>query len=326
MIVPNHWAEASRQHKVAGKQMTVRRFGWSMTSELDAMANAQARADAALRRIVSGETIAKREPKVPYNGAAGVPIREEVLARHEDQVITRNAYGAHCLNSPNVLFADIDFESQDSAKDKLLVLVLLSVVVLSCGLLFKSWVITFGVLWVSFLAASPIARQIARYKLAARGGAESIARAKIVAFVERNPSWNLRLYRTPAGFRTLATHQTFEASAEEAQHFFTEVAADPVYVQMCINQRCFRARLTAKPWRIGISPHMRPRPGVWPVQPEHLSIRNEWIATYEASASSYSACRYIESLGSGIVDESIMAVVDLHDNQSRALRNELELA
>jgi hypothetical protein len=101
MIVPDHWAEARKQHRASGKQITVRRYGWSATSEADALANAEARVDEALRRIVAGEKLDKREPKVPYNGAAGVPIREEVLARHGEQVITRNAYGAHCLNSPN---------------------------------------------------------------------------------------------------------------------------------------------------------------------------------------------------------------------------------
>jgi hypothetical protein len=265
MIVPDYWAEARRQHKAAGKQVTVRRFGWSTTSELDAMANAQARADEALSRLVAGEKIDKREPKVPYNGAFGVPIREEVLARHGEQVITRNSYGAHCLNSPNALFADIDFEPEQSAKRTSLAFALLSVVAIAIGLVFKNWSITLGALFVSLFVAAPLARQFERRQVAARGGVENIARAKIVAFVSRNPLWNLRLYRTPAGYRILATHQSFEADSSEAQHFFKEVSADPIYVQMCINQRCFRARLTAKPWRIGVSTHMRPRPGVPPM-------------------------------------------------------------
>lgn len=108
MIVPDFWAEARRQHKSPGKQITVRRFGWSNVSEADALAIAEERAETALGRILSGENLQKREPKVPYNGAAGIPIREEVLERHGEQVITRNSYGAHCLNSPDALFADID--------------------------------------------------------------------------------------------------------------------------------------------------------------------------------------------------------------------------
>ena len=51
----------------------------------------------------------RREARVAYNGSNGVPIREEVFAKHDDIIITRNLYGSLCLNTPNVLFADIDF-------------------------------------------------------------------------------------------------------------------------------------------------------------------------------------------------------------------------
>src|SRR5262245_53517196 len=109
MIVPQYWAEARLQHRDRLRPATVRRFGWSDDSQVEAQANADARAQAALARLVAGETIPKREPKIPYNGAAGVPIREEIVSRHGDTIITRNSYGARCLNTPNVLFADIDF-------------------------------------------------------------------------------------------------------------------------------------------------------------------------------------------------------------------------
>jgi hypothetical protein len=326
MIVPEHWAEARKQHKASGKQVTVRRYGWSTTSEADALANAEARADEALRRILAGDKVDKREPKVPYNGAAGVPIREEVLARHGEQVITRNSYGAHCLNSPNALFADIDFKAERSAKRALLTFIFLALLATVTGLALRSWATTFGLLFASLFAAAPLASLVARIAVAVRGGSERIARARLVNFLSRNTSWSVRLYRTPAGCRLLATHQPFEADSPVVQEFFTAVSADPIYVRMCTNQRCFRARLTAKPWRIGIATHMRPRPGIWPVRPERLAVRNEWLAKYESLAASYSACRYIESLGSGVVHESLKAVVELHDQESGALKGGATLA
>lgn len=326
MIVPDYWAEARKQHKAAGKQVTVRRFGWSEESVADALANAEARADEALRRIVAGDKLDKREPKVPYNGAAGVPIREEVLARQGEQVITRNAYGAHCLNSPNALFADIDFNPESSLKPAFLNFAFLALVAAITGWVLRSWGATFGLLFASLVGAAPLARLVVRLAIAARGGSERIAREKLVTFLARNPSWNVRLYRTPAGYRLLATHQPFQAVSSEVQEFFAAVEADPIYVRMCANQQCFRARLTAKPWRIGISAHMRPRPGVWPVRPERLAVRNEWLMAYEAKAASFSACRYIESLGSGVVHASLQEVVELHDRESRALLSETKLA
>jgi hypothetical protein len=319
MIVPDHWAEARRQHKTSAKQVTVRRYGWSTSSQADAQFRAEARADEALQRIVAGEPLERRERKVAYNGAAGIPIREEVLARHGEEVITRNAYGAHCLNSPNALFADVDFTTERGVKPALFAFAILSVASVATGMTLGSWGITFGLLFVSLVAAAPIASLFARLAVVAGGGSERIARERIASFISANPSWNVRLYRTPAGYRVLATHRPFEAKAEEVQRFFAIVSADPVYVRMCTNQNCFRARLTAKPWRIGVSAHMRPRPGVWPVRPESIAVRNQWIAGYETKAAAFSACRYIESMGSGVVHESLKSVVDLHDRESRAL-------
>lgn len=220
MIVPDHWAEARRQHRKAGRQITVRRWGWSTASAAEALTKAEARADEALRRLLAGEKLPRTEPRVPYNGAEGVPIREEVLARHGEQVITRNAYGARCLNSPNALFADSD----------------------------------------------PVRR------------------------------------------------------------FFTAAGADPVYVRMCNHQRCFRARLTGKPWRMGITHHLRPRPGTWPVHPERIGLHTAWVEAYESRAREYAACRYLESVGSGRIHPVLQPVVHLHDRESRALLADARLA
>lgn len=326
MIVPEYWAEARKQHKASGKQVTVRRYGWSNTSEADALSNAEVRADEALRRILAGEKIHKSEPKVPYNGADGIPVREEVLARHGDQVITRNSYGAHCLNSPNALFADIDFESERSAKPTIFAFACLLLVAAIVGLLLQNWRATVGALVAAILIAAPLGRFATWFMVTVRGGTERIARKRIVKFLSSNPTWSIRLYRTPAGYRLLATHQSFEAGSDAVQQFFHAVSADPIYVRMCINQRCFRARLTAKPWRIGISTHMRPRPGVWPVQPERRPVRDEWLRKYDVQAATYAACQYIESLGSGIIDKSIREVIELHDRESRALISGAKIA
>jgi hypothetical protein len=326
MIVPDHWAEARKQQRVSGKQVTVRRFGWSSSSQADAQSMADARADDALQRIVAGEPLDRRERKLAYNGASGVPIREEVLARHGEEVITRNAYGAHCLNSPNALFADIDFTGERNTRPAVVAFAVLAMASAAFGFTQRSWGTTFVLLFVSLLVSAPLASLFARLAVTASGGAERIAYKRLVDFVAAHPVWNIRLYRTPAGYRVLATHAPFEPRAEEVQQFFSAVAADPVYVRMCTNQNCFRARLTAKPWRIGINTHMRPRPGIWPVQPALVGIRNEWIALYEARAAGFAACRYIESMGSGAVHASLQPVIDLHDRVSRAHETDTVLA
>jgi hypothetical protein len=326
MIVPDHWAEARQQHRTAGKQITVRRYGWSVTSQADAQAMAETRAQEALQRILVGEKLDKREPKIAYNGAAGVPIREEVLARHGEQVITRNGYGARCLNSPNALFADIDFTLTPTLRPTLFTFAVLALGAGGVAIASHSWRIGLGLLLLALFLTAPVASTVARLSRAIRGGADHIARARLAKFLSRNPAWNVRLYQTPAGLRVLATHQAFDAQAAEVQAFFTAVDADPVYARMCFNQRCFRARLTAKPWRIGIPTHMRPRPGIWPIQQERMEIRSAWVADYEAKAQAFAACRYLESMGSGTVHPDIEPVIELHDQESRALVRHVQLA
>ena len=299
MIVPSYWAESRRQQKAGGKTLTVSRFGWSEVSESDAQQMADRRAEEALRDIQAGKSLPKRDRKVPYNGADGLPIREEVLSRVGEEVITRNSYGAHCLNTPRALFADIDF-SDDRG-----------------GSPFGFLVNIFTTLKNCFSGQSSSKAPVEK---------DERARQRIVDFLKTHPDWNLRLYRTPNGLRVLATHKAFQARDREVQEFFSQISADRMYVRMCNNQNCFRARLTAKPWRIGIPTHMRPRPGVWPIHPERAPLRNAWISEYEVVQKRFSSCHFVEALGSGAIDREILEVIKLHDREARALETSLPMA
>lgn len=318
MIVPQFWAEARIQYHSGKRQITVRRFGWSDEGQEEAQAHADARAKEAFQRVATGEKIPRREPKVAYNGAEGVPIREEILRREGDVIITRNAYGAHCLNTPDVLFADVDFATSTPAR-------------LTCGMMLVFLALAIWLGWsrhsvklglaaaVGSLFAGPIAAGlIHRIWDHLSGGAERRARMRIEAFASSHRDWRLRLYRTPAGFRILAMHRTFEPAEQAVAEFFQAMDTDRVYVRMCANQRCFRARVSPKPWRIGIAQHMRPSPGVWPVAPEKMPLRRQWIEDYERKAESYASCHFITELGQGGVHEKAAAVQRLHDALSRA--------
>jgi hypothetical protein len=147
---------------------------------------------------------------------------------------------------------------------------------------------------------------------------EGLATARIRRFLASHPDWNLRLYRTPAGMRVLATQRLFQPDEPAVAECFRALGSDPIFARMCLNQRCFRARVSPKPWRIGIAGHMRPRPGVWPVSEYGRPLRAAWISTYEAAAQSFSACRFVESIGSGIVDPEVRRVMELHDELCRA--------
>jgi hypothetical protein len=77
-------------HRSKERRITVRRFGWFDLSQEEAQMVADRRADDALERLLAGDKLLPREPKVSYNGAKGVPIREEIVAEKGSRVVTRN--------------------------------------------------------------------------------------------------------------------------------------------------------------------------------------------------------------------------------------------
>ena len=319
MIVPRYWAEASVRERREGRQVTVRRWGWSDDGPEKAQAHADSRAREALQRILSGDKIPRRELKVAYNGAEGVPIREEIVSRHGETIVTRNGYGALCINTPDVLFADIDF-----GDPKVPCLVLLGAALTAAAataLLASAHRFMLGIAaLMGSLVLLPLALKLFhRGRVSSAGGVENFARGRVARFVKAHPDWKVRVYRTPAGLRVLVVHRRFDPTSPEVAEFFRALGSDPLYVRMCVRQRCFRARVSPKPWRIGIPGHMKPRPGVWPVNPERKVDRDRWIAAYQTASQGHASCRYLESLGNGAEDPAAEAVRALHDDLGGAL-------
>jgi hypothetical protein len=326
MIVPEYWAEARLQTRTDKRQVTVRRFGWSDVSQEEAQKSAETRTREAMDRLLAGEKLPRREFKVPYNGAEGVPIREEILARHGDTVITRNSYGARCLNTPDVAFLDVDFN--ESAERwltfKVMVLVAFgaSLAVWQAGASAGSVVV--GAILGIFIAAL-IAGRVASVFRAVAGGPEAMSRRRIDRFLRLHRNWTVRIYRTPAGLRLLVMHRTFTPDDPEFAQAVKSLRVDRVYAQMCFRQKCFRARLDPKPWRIGLSQLSRPWRGAWPLTPERAPLRQKWLVSYDRAAAAYAACTFLTSVGSGTVDPKAESVMRLHDTLSRA-HSGLEIA
>lgn len=284
---------------------------------------ADARAQEAFDRAWAGERLPPREWKVPYNGADGVPIREEILSTLGAAVVTRNSYGAACLNTPDVLFADLDFADFDPMRNAQ---VPGCAVAAACAggafaiahQLHWSFLQSVGTGLALFCAIGVVLAFIAKAMRRVMGTPASKARQRVQSFVEGHPDWSFRLYETPAGYRLLATHRLFDPTSDEVAQAFAALGVDSTYAAMCRRQACFRARLTAKPWRIGVKAHMRPRPGIWPVAPERMAVREAWIAEYEKASAGFAACKFVESLGMPRIDPRVRAVQDLHDRLSQA--------
>lgn len=319
-MVPAFWAEGHAAQKVQGRFVRLRRFGWSDSSQADAQAHAEQRVQEAMQRLIAGEHLIRREPKKAYNGADGVPIREEIMERHGSTVITRNVYGAQCLNTPHVLFADVDFPLTRSSLALMLLQTVVSVVVAlgvrhwaqGAGHAPLVWVVVSLVLvQLMFWGMRIVARRM-------RSHPATMAEQRAAQFVTANPEWNLRLYRTPVGLRIVATHRLFDPSEPVVATFFDAMQTDPMYAAMCRHQNCFRARLTAKPWRIPMPKNLPLRPNVWPVADARKAQRAAWLAAYDAVASKFAACTYLRSLGSGNIHLDVQPVVQLHDERCRA--------
>ena len=326
MLIPEFWADSRVQIRGHGKQITVRRSGWSMTSQAEAQAMAEARTRETIHCIVAGAKLDRRESKLAYeSGTEGRPIREEVLSRHGDAVITRNIYGAHCLNSPNVLFADIDFVRPPASCVVLLILFgLLSTIPITVGIVTQYISFAFALLFFAALFTPLIEEAGYRMLISIHGGHKGLALQRIRQFIEKNPTWSLRLYETPAGFRLIATQRTFDPKEENVQSLFNALCVDKMYARLCKNQNCFRARLTAKPWRIGLR-GLKPR-RTWPVSDDVSPTRRAWIEKYEQKAAHFAACRFIETLGSGVIHVDVRETVELHDQLSRALQRHASIA
>jgi hypothetical protein len=328
MIIPKYWAEARLQHRERHRQVTVRRFGWSDQSAEAAQAHADARVREALQRVLAGEELPRRERRVAYNGAEGVPIREEIVRREGDSVVSRNGYGALCLNTPDVLFADIDFDRSASARGLLIAgLVLMAGMSLVPKYMFDRGLLTalaIG-LGAALLLAQPLAGLVLRLRLALAGGVEAMARKRVRAFIAQRPQWRLRVYRTPAGLRLLALHRRFDPREPEVAEAFKALGVDPAYARMCHRQNCFRARLTPKPWRLGLPRLRAPCAAAWRLEHAELPERRAWISAYERASAGHAACRYLETLGQGPLDAGAEQIRQVHDQACRA-EQELPLA
>lgn len=315
MLIPYYWAEARLQAKTpANKQVTVKRWGWSDTSQQDAQDLANRRAKDAIDRILRGEDLLRRETRDSYGLNAGVPIREEVVSRHGEIAITRNSYGALCLNTPNVFFADVDSRWNGAVRVRPLGLVLILIAGMTIGIwqdsIYLALAIILALPWL-WVQANNWINHLRRPAGEAKAKQDSLD--AIRAFVSKHPQWHLRVYETPAGYRLLAMHDVFDPQGELSKKALEDLQSDQRFARLCALQSCFRARVSPKYWRIGYRPKEHLPKSKWPFPPEHLAPRKRWVEGYEKLAARYASCRFVERLGSTCVHPDAELVKELHD-------------
>ena len=313
------------------KQITISRFGWSDISQQDAHNVALKRIEEAFEQIEVGKDVIRKELRVAYNGSDGVPIREEVVAKYDDVIITRNPYGSLCLNTPDVLFADIDYLNTYTEFSVYPILSIVGFLIFGQYIFFPE-IYTFSMIVGIIGILSIMGGKIFAYKKnnpKADKTPEALALKTIERFSESNPEWHLRIYKTPAGLRILVMHDIF--NVESSIDIFEALDTDYNYINMCKLQDCFRARVSPKPWRIG--PTFREdnkiypqgADGLWPVKEEFMEERKIWIKEYDELAINFASCKFLKAIGGTMVHPKAEAVRKIHDEYCRSDRD-LEMA
>ena len=218
------------------------------------------------------------------NDYYGVPFREEVVERFEEggqtvAVISRNRYGALVLNTPNVLFADVDKPTEKPATQS-----------------FSLFKLLFGQSKEPEKAAPTFEERLV----------DSIREE-----CERNTGMGLRLYRTTKGYRIALTTQTIPAREARAKRLLQGLGSDRLYINLCVAQDCYRARLTPKPWRCGSS---RPLYGFPFNNLQEENFHREWVAGYDQARQGYATCALIGDFGSAERDPIADQIIQLHDH------------
>jgi len=136
---------------------------------------------------------------------------------------------------------------------------------------------------------------------------------RISAWTQQHPDVGLRVYRTYGGLRCLVTNQVFDPGHAESLAILQALGSDPLYVTLCRAQGCFRARLTPKPWRLGMhAPAWR-----YPWQNSTVEMRYRgWEREYEHRSTPYAVCTFITQFGPAETHPDVAPVLALHDEMT----------
>jgi hypothetical protein len=267
------------RHWARGEHDGFRAWKWSDVSPEDAAARAQAAARALAERVATDEP---KRPNHDYPYPTG-PLREPVLSVVATRdgaptaVVSRNAGGVRVLNTADVMFVDIDFPQP--------------------------------------VRPGLFARLFARRPPEPPDETGRAQLGVVATWLAAHPEWGFRVYRTRAGLRLLATHGRVDAAGSETDRVFGELGADALYRRLCRSQKSFRARLSPKPWRIGLR-----APGVrWPwIGADDERKFASWNAEYERAAAGYATCAFLERLGVEEEAAELRDLIRLHDAETRA--------
>ena len=270
-------------------------IGWSDISESDAYDHALKRARNTLDRY-ERDIYGMEDLREQYY--ADRPLREPIVDElhhegHRIAVITRNVYGAYVLNAANALFIDIDVPKPRRRPKKR-----------------KPKQPGFFARLFGATAPEPEPEPLPE--------PPKTPEDQIRDTIEQMSGIGMKLYKMPNGFRALVTHQPYDPAGDASRQLLQAFDADKLYAKLCQAQQCYRARLTPKPWRIG----MDLPPKVFPfTSPAKQRAYEQWDGVYESRCQGFAACEAVsdEPWGNPVVDPAIAPVLAMHDELACSL-------
>jgi len=269
--IPKYWARAGIVKDGRSRNIA---SGWSDASREEARVMARKKVDRMLLALASSSDLER------YEYGERSPLREEIVELFGDDgtpeqvIVTRNRYGSLVLNTAGVMFVDIDDpEPQFAAKG-----------------------------FVDLILGRK--KEIPCEDLKTR-----IDRIAGTVEVRGNP--HCVIYRTKAGLRILVTGRLYDPASEETHVFLEACRSDPLYTCLTLNQKCFRARLSPKPWRCNMS---RP-PFVFPRESEEEEdVFERWETKYAEASRRYAVCEQVCEIGTSSETTEGVFVRKLHDS------------
>ncbi len=322
MLIPRFWSRAESQATRPDGQ-PVRFHVWR--GSRGSVAEAQALASEAVARIAQR---IQRGEGFPERYAYGDrPLREEVVRElpapaggdEPDAANTRNSYGALVLNAARAFFIDVDVAGAEPRERSDPHPAAPSAPAASLWGIVDALPLPGGLRSIvdQFRPSPGAGASTSSTPAGPPPSADptSAAVERLRRFVAARPGWRVRVYRTYAGLRYLVTHAPFSPTDADVQAVMTAVGADRQYIRLCQVQKSFRARLTPKPWRIGVeSP-----PVTFPYEgPAEESEMRSWVTRYDAASAGRATCRFVEEIGTGAEHPDIAPIRALHDEHTRA--------
>lgn len=269
------WSKSECSVQGQHGQFSVSCYGYSNQSLADALEVAQQRAEKV------ANAMANAAPQEGGYYVSSYPFREPIIEQFDENgktiaIVSRNHYGCLVLNTPSVFFADVDKPAGSNVTNP-----------------FLSILKMFGV------QPKPT-----------KSFEENLI-DNIELHCRQDSSIGLRLYRTTNGYRILLTSEQIPSRAARSRNLLQSLQADRLYITLCKSQDCYRARLTPKPWRCGLTTP----PCRFPFLTESQKHKfQQWLDSYEERIQQYATCALIGQFGSTHVEPTIEKIVKLHDH------------